>query len=346
MPAFQIMTSYSTEPLALSSAPALETLPSQRQHPSDFSRKINPALKYLETLSSENSRITMASKLNVVARMVGASDLLTCDWSTLRAEHVLSVMKRLEEPAPGEKKHGPATVNCYLSALKGVAKAAWLAGLMGHEIYLRIQAVRQRRFHRLPTGRSLSFSESRQLINACETDSPKGARDRAILLLMLGCGLRRGEIPPLLLEHYSAADRSLTLIGKGNKERRVFLPDQAASALGHWVRDFRGSAPGRLFGRIYKNGRISLSKPLAARSVGDILAERMADVDSPCDDWGNKPKTTSHDLRRTFATRLLDENIDIVTVKNMMGHASVTTTAQYDRRGENAQREAANRVRI
>ena len=308
--------------------------------------KVNPALKYLETLSSENSRTSMASKLNVVARMVGASDLTTCDWSTLRAEHVLSVMKRLEEPAAGEKKHGPATVNCYLSALKGVAKAAWLAGLMDHEIYLRIQAVRQRRFQRLPTGRSLSYSESRQLIAACEPETPKGSRDKAILLLMLGCGLRRGEIPSLLLEHYNAADRSLTLIGKGNKERRVFLPDAASTALTHWLKDFRGLTPGRLFGRIYKNGRISLTHPMAARSIGDILAERMTHVDTPEDEFGGKLRTTSHDLRRTFATRLLDENIDIVTVKNMMGHASVTTTAQYDRRGEDAQRQAANRVRI
>ena len=117
------------------------------------STPVNPALKYLETLSSENSRISMASKLNVVARMVGAENLLVCDWSTLRAEHVLSVMKRLEVPDYGERKHGPATVNCYLSALKGVAKAAWLSGLIPHEVYLRIQAVRQRRFHRLPTGR-------------------------------------------------------------------------------------------------------------------------------------------------------------------------------------------------
>lgn len=316
-------------------------------HVSNYtSTPVNPALKYLETLSSVNSRISMASKLNVVARMVGAENLLVCDWSTLRAEHVLSVMKRLEAPDYGERKHGPATVNCYLSALKGVAKAAWLSGLIPHEVYLRIQAVRQRRFHRLPTGRSLTFSESKQLVAACDLSSPKGCRDRAILLLMLGCGLRRGEIPGLMLAHYNIYDRSLSVIGKGNKERRVFLPDQAAAALNAWINNFRGAEPGRLFGRIYKNGRISLEHPMAARSIGDILAVRMSSVDSPEDAFGRRPKTTSHDLRRTFATRLLDENIDIVTVKNMMGHASVTTTAQYDRRGEDAQRAAANRVRI
>lgn len=304
-------------------------------------RYVNPAVAYLQTLTSHNSRVTMASKLNVVARMTNAEDLTKCDWSTLTAEAVLSIMTSLE--ASG---HGSSTVNSYLSALKGVAKASWLSGQMDHEIYLRIKAVKQRRFHRLPTGRSLSYSETSELVSSCDGTSAAGARDRAILLLMVGCGLRRGEVPNLQLEALNLVAGSLTLVGKGDKERRVFLPEPVVEALSTWIRDFRGFEPGLIFGRIYKNGRISMTTPLNPRSVGDILARHMKNVDSPTDHSGNKIKTTSHDLRRTFATRLLDDNVDIVTVKNMMGHASVTTTAQYDRRGENAQKEAARRVRI
>lgn len=302
---------------------------------------VNPAVAYLQSLTSNISRVTMASKLNVVARMANAVDLTKCDWSTLTADAVLSVMTTLEGNG-----HSSSTVNCYLSALKGVARSAWLAGQMSHETFLRINAVKQRRFHRLPTGRSLSYAETGELVSSCNPDTPAGARDRAILLLMVGCGLRRGEVPNLQLDALDLATGTLTLVGKGDKERRVFLPETVAVALTTWIRDFRGFETGCIFGRVYKNGRISLSTPLSARAVGDILAKHMQNVDSPTDYSGKKVKTTSHDLRRTFATRLLDDNVDIVTVKKMMGHASVTTTAQYDRRGENAQKEAARRVRI
>lgn len=304
-------------------------------------RFVNPAVAYLQTLTSNNSRNSMASKLNVVARMTNAEDLTKCDWSSLTPEAVLTVMTNLE--ANG---HSSATVNCYLSALKGVAKAAWLSGQMDHETYLRIKEVKQRRFHRLPTGRSLTYSETSELISNCDPESAMGARDRAILLLMIGCGLRRGEVPNLQLDALDLSTGSLTLVGKGDKERRVFLPDAVVTALLSWVKRYRGFEKGCIFGRIYKNGRISLTRPMSARTVGDILARHMKNVDSPTDYSGNKLKTTSHDLRRTFATRLLDDNVDIVTVKNMMGHASVTTTAQYDRRGEDAQRTASKRVRI
>ena len=55
---------------------------------------------------------------------------------------------------------------------------------------------------------------------------------------------------------------------------------------------------------------------------------------------------TPHDLRRTFATRLIDKNVDLVTVKNLMGHASITTTSLYDRRGEEAMRRVSGMVEI
>lgn len=307
----------------------------------DQKRFVNPAVAYLQSLTSQNSRNTMASKLNVVARMTNAENLMKCDWSSLTPEAVLTVMTNLEGNG-----HSAATVNCYLSALKGVAKASWLSGLMDHETYLRIKEVKQRRFHRLPTGRSLTYSETSELVSNCNPESAAGARDRAILLLMIGCGLRRGEVPNLQLDALDLSTASLTLVGKGDKQRRVFLPDPVANALLVWIKQYRGFEKGCIFGRIYKNGRISLSSPMSARSVGDILAKHMLHVDSTTDYSGNKLKTTSHDLRRTFATRLLDDNVDIVTVKNMMGHANVTTTAQYDRRGEDAQRNASKRVRI
>lgn len=305
-------------------------------------RTLNPALVYLATLHSETSRIAMRSKLNVVARMAGSVDLTTCDWTTLKPEHVLGILDRLEK----EGKKGN-TVNCYLAALKGVAKSAWLAGLISHDVMLRIDAIKQRRYHRLPAGRSLSMRESQALLSHCDRrDDAIGRRDKAILGLMLGCGLRRGEIPDLRLENYDPDDGSLRLVGKGDKERRVFLPDEVEVWLRRWIQEDRGEAPGLLFGRIYKNGRLDLTRALDARSIGDILRSHLVDGKNDRDPLLPGMLPTAHDLRRTFATRLLEDNVDIVTVQGMMGHASVTTTARYDRRGDAFRRRASRQVRL
>ncbi|MGN1150244.1 MAG: tyrosine-type recombinase/integrase [Sutterella sp.] len=291
-------------------------------------KPVNAALAYLATLHSKNSRKSMASKLNMFARWAGYADLRDCRWGEMRTEHVLAFISKQEKDGISA-----STSNCYLAALKGVAKTAWLARSMDHENYLRIGSLKQRRCYRLPAGRSLSFNESHRLIAGCDMETAIGARDRAVISLMLGCGLRRGEVPSLRIEKYDRMNRSLTLIGKGDKERKVFLPGPVAQAVDLWIDRWRGREGGYLFGRIYKNGRVSLTEPLDPSSVGRITRARMESA--------NHEKATAHDLRRTFATRLLANNVDIVTVKNMMGHANIATTAMYDRRGDDAMRRAA-----
>ena len=114
------------------------------------------------------------------------------------------------------------------------------------------------------------------------------------------------------------------------------MPAPVAQAVEIWIRRWRGNTVGLLFGRIYKNGRISVEDPLDASSVGRITKRRMEEA--------NHESATAHDLRRTFATRLLEKNVDITTVKNLMGHSSITTTTLYDRRGDEAMRRATKEV--
>ena len=87
-----------------------------------------------------------------------------------------------------------ATVNTYLSALKGVAKEAWMLRLMDVESFQHIRAVRNLRGSRLPRGRALLPEEILALFSTCEDDgSSIGLRDAAMLGVILGCGLRRSE---------------------------------------------------------------------------------------------------------------------------------------------------------
>ena len=127
------------------------------------SGQVNAALAYLATLHSPQSRKSVASKLNVFARWTGAADLRDCRWGEMKTEHVLAFLAKQERDGISG-----STSNCYLAALKGVAQAAWLARSMEHEDYLRIKSLKQRRFYRLPTGRALSFDESRNLLAGCD----------------------------------------------------------------------------------------------------------------------------------------------------------------------------------
>ncbi|MFR1630423.1 MAG: tyrosine-type recombinase/integrase, partial [Sutterella wadsworthensis] len=91
----------------------------------------------------------------------------------------------------------------------------------------------------------------------------------------------------------------------------------------------------------HRNPDTPVDRPLNPWTVGDIVKKYKSEAEEIA--AGLKTVTT-HDLRRTFATRLLEKNVDITTVKNLMGHSSITTTTLYDRRGDEAMRRATKEV--
>jgi site-specific recombinase XerD len=138
-----------------------------------------------------------------------------------------------------------ATVNTYLSALKGVAKEAWMLRLMDVESFQHIRAVRNLRGSRLPRGRALPPEEIRALFGACEADeSSIGTRDAAMLGVILGCGLRRSEAVGLDLRDIVTHERALRVLGKGNKERLAYMPAGTGSGCRSGLRKFAGRRKG------------------------------------------------------------------------------------------------------
>ena len=190
--------------------------------------QLNPAMLYLAELGASNSRRCMKSKLDRCARIVGSKSMTDCPWGRMRYTDVLGILLKLEEDGASA-----ATINCYLSALKGVALHAWKIRQLDQEEYLRIKMIRSRRTSRLPTGRALSMGESHRLLTASHRGVSEivDVRDRAILSIMIGCGLRRAEVTGLKMDSYDAQEMSLRLIGKGNKERYVPVTNEALEAI-------------------------------------------------------------------------------------------------------------------
>jgi integrase len=142
--------------------------------------------------------------------------------------------------------------------------------------------------------------------------------------------LRRTEVSQLRLTDYNPIDRTLLIRGKGNKERSLPVNRTLAATLDQWLRT-RGPVDGPLFCRGSKADRIFPGEKFSPDGIY-LVIRNLAEQASVL-------KISPHDFRRTFISALLDKT-DINTVSKLVGHASVTTTARYDRRDEKQKRDA------
>lgn len=297
----------------------------------------NPALMYLATLGSKDSYRCMKSKLNKFARFFGYQGLVDCDWKSMQPNHITIFLT-------AQSWGSARTYNCYLSAIKSVALNAWRNKQIDLDQFQRIKSLKQRRIFRAPSGRAISPEESSSLIRSLNKNSLRTIRNRAIFFLMLGCGLRRAEVCDLKLKQVSIKNKSAKIIGKGNKERTIYFPTAVLEVLKNWL-DARSLNKeeidaGFVFGRIDNRQRLHLDIPLDPSSITRIVEKLVSETDNL------EGRLTPHDLRRTFATRLISKNVDIVEVQKLMGHASVATTGNYVRKDEENLRKAAEKAEL
>jgi site-specific recombinase XerD len=209
---------------------------------------------------------------------------------------------------------------------------------MRAEAYQAIRDVRGVKGSRLPRGRALSHEELLKLFTTCARDrTPAGRRDAALLAILFACGARRGEIPGLRLHDYDERSGRLRVRGKGNKERNVYLRDRGARrALAQWLK-VRGLEPGPLLCPVSKAGCVQL-RSLSDQAVYNAVGKRARQA--------GLSSFSPHDLRRTLISELLDKSRDPAAVQSWAGHASLSTTKIYDRRGEAALRRVAEHVHV
>ncbi|HEX2909849.1 MAG TPA: tyrosine-type recombinase/integrase [Chloroflexia bacterium] len=294
----------------------------------------NPAAVYLATLRPVGRR-GMLRALTLIAEIAseGKQTAFTLPWHQLRYQHTAAIASTLVE-----RGYRPATVNQALSGLRSVLYHAWKLGLMESEDYQRARDVKNKRAETLPRGRALAKAELTTLIQNCQSEkTPAGTRDAALIGVMYGTGLRRSEVVKLELKDYKSLTGALTIRGaKGGKDRLVYVKSGAAKALAGWL-TLRGEATGSLFCPIHKSGKIRVES-MTDQAIMKILKKRGLQADLE--------PFSPHDLRRTFISDLLDAGADIATVQKLAGHASVTTTARYDRRGEEAKSKATDLLNI
>jgi len=170
----------------------------------------------------------------------------------------------------------------------------------------------------------LKIEEILALMKAPDETTWMGKRDRALLELMYGCGLRVSEVAELTRSQLSAREGWVQVIGKGKKERWVPLNSTAEEVLQNYFKARPGVVDPEL---VFVNHRLSR---LTARSMARILARQLIRSIQ----WmPGSLKASPHSLRHSFATHLLTAGADLRSIQELLGHANLSTTQRYTHLG-------------
>lgn len=161
----------------------------------------------------------------------------------------------------------------------------------------------------------LSLSESQRLLHSISGSNKE--RDYCIICIFLNCGLRISEIVGLNLNDYH--DDNLRIIGKGNKERMVYLNDATNEAIDAWLYERKNIAPKYEPAMFISNRRKRISREMVHSLVKTNLARAGLDT----------KQYSSHKLRHTAATLMLQNGVDVRTLQEVLGHEHLNTTQIY-----------------
>jgi integrase/recombinase XerD len=168
---------------------------------------------------------------------------------------------------------------------------------------------------------TLSIDEINKMIAAIDVSKPEGARNKAMLEVMYGCGLRVSELTELKLSNLYLNIEFIKVTGKGSKERLVPIGGEAIKALTIWIDQVRVHIPIKKGEEdlVFLNRRGSR----LSRVYVFLLIKQLAEL------TGLKKNISPHTLRHSFATHLVEGGADLRAVQEMLGHESITTTEIY-----------------
>ena len=221
----------------------------------------------------------------------------------------------------------PSTIARRVSAVRAYFRHLVLIGVKAENPAASLKLPRRART--LP--RALSPSETERLIEAATGTSPRTLRDRALVELLYGAGLRVSEATGLEKGSVALEERVVRVLGKGAKERLVPLGRPAAEAVRRYLALGRPHLDRRYRPELFLNARGGALTRAGAFLILKKLADRA----------GLEPaRVHPHLLRHSFATHLLEGGADLRSVQEMLGHADLGTTERYTHVSDRRRREA------
>lgn len=224
----------------------------------------------------------------------------------------------------GARKLAPSSQRRHLSSVRGLAREMVESGIIERD---PLPALKMRSNPR-PLPRTMSRTDIEALIAAIDTSTPRGMRDRAMLELAYGCGLRVSELISLKSHQIELGAKLVSVFGKGGKERLVPVGGAAIRALKNYL-DHRDEIVASQRNESGAARRPSpyvfitrLGGPMTRQGFFKALKEWAAS--DPRLSW-----VSPHTMRHCFATHLLEGGADLRAVQEMLGHADISTTQIY-----------------
>jgi len=235
------------------------------------------------------------------------------DPASVNRKHVRQYLARL---ARGRK---PATVQRAVASLRGFYRFLMREGATDSNPALLVRAPKKGKH--LPTV--MPVDELFALLETPPETTPPGRRDRAILELFYGSGLRLSELTGLCLDDVDLEQRLIRVRGKGSKERLVPINERTEKLLRAVIKDrkeFKPSVEDDDAQRaVFLSNR---GRRISKRRVEEIVVEWVRRA-------GLTRKISPHALRHSFATHLLDSGMPIRSIQELLGHESLSTTQKY-----------------
>jgi len=219
------------------------------------------------------------------------------------------------------KGSAPSTINQRLAAIKKLAREAAANGWLDAETAAGIDQVAGVKQQGVRAGNWLTRAQAEALINCPDPSTLKGKRDRAVLALLVGCGLRRGEAVSLTLADMQQRDGRWVIVdlrGKHGRVRTIPVPVWVKLAVDLWT-EAGGITEGRLLRSLNRHGQITGSSlsPQAVLAAVKFYGKQLG------------LKLQPHDLRRSCAKLCRSAGGELEQIQLLLGHASITTTERY-----------------
>lgn len=220
----------------------------------------------------------------------------------------------------------PRTINKKLSALRTFFQAQMTLGHISVEVYQAVKNVPNIKVQGRKYGRRLNLETAKELINTPDKTTLLGKRDRVVLGLLLGCGLRRSEVVKVTWDQLYFTGTTWIirdLVGKHNRTRSVAIPDWVIRLLNEYVPNWQYAfkREGKIVVSFF-NGTKRNRGSMSTQAVLDIVKTHAHKIGI---------EVTAHDLRRTYAAlaREFGGVEAMTTIQQQLGHSSIQVTEMY-----------------
>ena len=233
------------------------------------------------------------------------------DYKNLSYEDATKYLKFLNE-----EKNAKSSISRKLSSIRSFYKFLVLNNITDKNIFLIVSSPKKDK--KIP--KFINYSDINEIFNVPNINTPSGQRERLILEILYGSGVRVSELVNIKLKDINLNNKSILIYGKGSKERIVSFGDYAYEMILKYINE----------GRVNLLGNIKSDYLIVGKNKENLTTRRIEQIiDKIIEKTSIKLNITPHVFRHTFATHLLDNGCDLLVVQELLGHASLSSTEIY-----------------